>query len=167
MKVLSLTQPWATLVVLGAKEIETRSWTTSYRGPLLIHASKSYPGWAKECAAEEPFYSALRPGGIYSYPELGCGHIIGQVELHKCIRTSDVTEISQNEREFGDYAPGRFAWLLMNPLRLPPIPAKGSLGLWEFEMPEMPRVLTADDIERIGKKAAEAGAVVRGGYQRY
>jgi hypothetical protein len=72
---------------------------------------------------------------FYAYPELACGHVIGQVELHKCIRTADVTDISQAEREFGDYGPGRFAWLLYNPRFLPkPIPARGSLGLWNFEL---------------------------------
>ena len=43
MKALSLTQPWATLVVIGAKRIETRFWHTSYVGPLLIHAAKAIP----------------------------------------------------------------------------------------------------------------------------
>jgi hypothetical protein len=43
MKALTLTQPWATLVAIGAKTIETRSWPTSYRGPLAIHAAKGYP----------------------------------------------------------------------------------------------------------------------------
>lgn len=40
MKVISLRQPWALLVVLGHKKIETRSWKTTYRGDLLIHASQ-------------------------------------------------------------------------------------------------------------------------------
>ena len=43
MKVLSLLQPWATLVVLGAKKYEVRGWQTAYRGPLLIHASAKKP----------------------------------------------------------------------------------------------------------------------------
>lgn len=42
MKVISLLQPWATLAVIGQKKIETRSWSTKYRGPLLIHASKRW-----------------------------------------------------------------------------------------------------------------------------
>src|SRR3954451_22243677 len=47
---LTLTQPWATLVAIGAKQIETRSWGTSYRGWLAIHAAKGYPDAAKaEC----------------------------------------------------------------------------------------------------------------------
>jgi hypothetical protein len=40
MKALTLIQPWATLVALGEKQIETRSWDTKYRGPLAIHAGK-------------------------------------------------------------------------------------------------------------------------------
>ena len=40
MKALTLYQPWATLVAIGAKKIETRSWSTPYRGPLAIHAGK-------------------------------------------------------------------------------------------------------------------------------
>lgn len=39
MKVISIMQPWATLIVLGHKKIETRSWNTKYRGEILIHAS--------------------------------------------------------------------------------------------------------------------------------
>lgn len=40
MKALTLYQPWASLVAIGAKRIETRSWNTKYRGPLAIHVSK-------------------------------------------------------------------------------------------------------------------------------
>ena len=39
LKVLSLIEPWATLIKKGKKVIETRSWKTSYRGDLYIHAS--------------------------------------------------------------------------------------------------------------------------------
>lgn len=40
MKAISLHQPWASAVACGSKLIETRSWKTSYRGPLAIHAAK-------------------------------------------------------------------------------------------------------------------------------
>jgi hypothetical protein len=39
MKIISIRQPWADLIVNGSKNIENRSWPTSYRGPVLIHAS--------------------------------------------------------------------------------------------------------------------------------
>ncbi len=41
MKAITLWQPWATLVAIGAKRFETRSWSTHYRGPLAIHAAKT------------------------------------------------------------------------------------------------------------------------------
>jgi hypothetical protein len=43
MKALTLWQPWATLIANGTKTIETRSWSTSYRGPLAIHAAAAIP----------------------------------------------------------------------------------------------------------------------------
>jgi len=131
-KVLSLTQPWASLVCLGAKKIETRSWHTNYRGGLLIHASKAYPKWAKECEEEEPFLSALRPGGVYCEPAAVCGQIIGQCRLVDCIHTQAVARLNPLEAEFGDFSPGRYAWILEQASFLfHPIPAKGALGLWE------------------------------------
>lgn len=38
-KIISIRQPWATLIVHGVKDIENRSWATRYRGPVLVHAS--------------------------------------------------------------------------------------------------------------------------------
>jgi activating signal cointegrator 1 len=43
MKALSLMQPWATLLICGEKTVETRSWRTSHRGLLAVHASKTFP----------------------------------------------------------------------------------------------------------------------------
>lgn len=46
MRVLTVRQPWASLIALGVKTIETRSWSTDYRGPLAIHAAATWaPGW--------------------------------------------------------------------------------------------------------------------------
>lgn len=59
MKALTLTQPWATLVAIGAKTIETRSWRTSHRGWLAIHAAKAMPREAIELCITEPFASVL------------------------------------------------------------------------------------------------------------
>lgn len=54
MKTLSLYQPWATLMVIGAKRIETRSWMSRYRGPLAIHSTKSFPAYAKNLCYGQP-----------------------------------------------------------------------------------------------------------------
>lgn len=161
MKVLSLLQPWASLVVIGAKRIETRSWNTKYRGPLLIHASLGKSG--RSIAKEYPFKDFMPKGdyvpptSVFSTPyykvnfdALPFGAIIGQVELiHTEVSeqligrdvyhygSSHKWTMTEQEKAFGDYSPGRYGWLLSNPIQFPVIiPAKGSLSLWEFDMPE-------------------------------
>jgi hypothetical protein len=148
MKALTLTQPWATLVAIGAKRIETRSWPTAYRGPLAIHAAKGFPEWAKT-TAEEPTFS--RELGTDILP-VGC--IVAVCQLVSCVPTRDLqwnalvdfdadvrTEdrsvmLDDREREFGDYSLGRWAWLLADVRKLDePIPAKGMLQLWEWQQP--------------------------------
>lgn len=135
MKVLSLTQPWATLVVIGAKHVETRSWETFYRGPLLIHASKGFPRYAKNlCTWEPAFMDALADAG-FDVNSLPLGAIVGKVNMDGCRPTHEVAPgLSHREFLFGDYDPGRFAWMLASPERFATaIPAKGALGLWEWK----------------------------------
>jgi len=143
MKALTLTQPWATLVAIGAKRIETRSWNTQYRGPLAIHAAKGFPETAQFLCFKEPFrglliqkYSFICGGEMYfgkhKFP-LGC--IVATCNLTRIdsIKKDYDLYITRNERAFGDYSEGRFAWILedIKPLDTP-IPAKGSLGLWNW-----------------------------------
>ncbi len=128
-RALSLTQPWATLVVTGAKRVETRSWRTPYRGWLGIHASKSFPRWARELCLEEPFLSALhglRPD------DLSRGALLGGVKLLDCVPTEGVelVGISDREQAFGDYGHGRYGWLLDRATVFEPRPMRGALGLW-------------------------------------
>jgi hypothetical protein len=151
MKALSLTQPWATLVAIGAKRIETRSWATAYRGPLAIHASKGFPQWAREFTADPVVYKAVRLHwrGTSDYPAYPLGAVVATCRLVSCIPTRELREnriietdpaaccgpfdLSAGERALGDYAPGRWAWLLADvELLTLPIPAKGALGLWEW-----------------------------------
>ena len=133
MKVITLTQPWASLVALGAKRIETRSWTTSYRGPLYIHAAKGFPEDARELCFEEPFRTAL---GRLSPADLPRGAVLASAYLKHVLPVKVAQScypLSEMEREFGDFSSGRFAWFLEDVVALAkPIPAKGSLGLWEY-----------------------------------
>lgn len=120
MKALSLTQPWATAIVIGLKTWETRSWPTNFRGDVCIHASKGFPRWAREFAAKK---------GIADIP---LGAIVCVANLTACRQTDTVvTELSAAEQEWGDYTDGRFAFKLENIRVLKqPIIAKGSLGFW-------------------------------------
>ena len=140
LKALSLTQPWASLVVLGIKKIETRSWRTSYRGVLVIHAAKGFPRWARDLCGDYPWSLALTNHGLSRPEELPVGALLGAVMVQNCLQTtSDLQAVlSDEERQLGDYAPDRFAWQLSHALRFPrPIPCKGALGLWEIPPVEL------------------------------
>jgi activating signal cointegrator 1 len=147
---LSLTQPWASLVAIGAKLVETRSWWTSYRGPLAIHASKGFPGWAKDCWQYGPhFQYALKPLGIETRKDLDLlprGAIIATCRLVDCLamynpRVAELARPYTAERAFGDYSAGRWAWVLMDITPLPePIECNGALGLWRVPDPIAARI---------------------------
>src|SRR5712692_8113117 len=121
MKCLSLIQPWATLILAGTKEYETRGWSTNYRGLLAIHASRTIPLGIQHLCAEEPFCSALRAAGYESAVELPRGLILGTVQLIAVLPTDrlDLSQLSATEIAFGDFGPGRFAWKLADPVLFP------------------------------------------------
>jgi hypothetical protein len=143
MKALTLTQPWATLVAIGAKQFETRSWNTSYRGPLAIHAALKFPMAARWLLASDPFRSAFLNAGYHIGPLknlswLPLGAVVATCELVATRPTvgeiAHAYHLSDTEIMFGDYSPGRYAWCLVNVKKLPePIPAKGALRLWETD----------------------------------
>jgi len=128
VKAISLTQPWATLVALGLKPHETRSWPTRHRGPLAIHAAKGFPPDARRFAADEQ--AAGRIGA-----QLPLGAVLCVVNVTDCLPPpAAATLITPRERSYGDYTPGRWAWLFSEVLQVfaPPIPARGALGLWDW-----------------------------------
>lgn len=124
MKALSLTQPWATLVAIGAKRIETRSWATTYRGPLAIHAAKGLAsvggksGYVEFCTANEYVYAALEHAGLVPFTwnqdalfALPFGAIVATCRLVDCVPTTHIM------KAFGAYGPtdasgGRTLWQL-------------------------------------------------------
>lgn len=150
MKALTLTQPWASLVAFGYKHIETRSWQTSYRGPLAIHAAKGFPRGARDLCvsymvryALGPHFSGTDAGPLEKQMPLGC--VVATCNLVDVLPTvatgclsgvfEDWPELNtENELAFGNYDPGRFGWVLEDVKRITvPVPAKGSLGLWEWD----------------------------------
>jgi hypothetical protein len=133
MKAISLRQPWASLVVMGHKTIETRSWSTKYRGKLVIHATKRSPVVDDPELYDEAF---LRVGNPFKLPK-GC--VIGECKLLDCVDACwAVRNVKGAEKEilFGDLSPGRFAWILTEiGFYNVPIPAKGAQGFWRWEPP--------------------------------
>jgi hypothetical protein len=129
VKALSLTQPWATAVAIGIKQWETRSWPTSVRGEVAIHAAKGFPGWAKEFARSEQAEGRLPQG------HLPLGAVVCIAELVECRQTKTLApEIGEIETMYGDYSEGRFAFKLINVRTLAePVLWRGALRFWTVE----------------------------------
>jgi activating signal cointegrator 1 len=113
---LTVRQPYASLIVSGRKTVELRSWPTSYRGPLLIHAGRHWTGRSRELARR------LAPG-----EPLPRGAIIGRVQLVACRRMQpgDV-----EPAVVCDYQPELWSWLLEGAQASEPVPMRGRQGLW-------------------------------------
>jgi hypothetical protein len=145
MKAISLLQPWATLIMLGYKQFETRSWATKHRGPLAIAASAGKKG-REACAPGTDLAVLLANHGL-TFDDLPRGAILGvcQVEsMHKMDKTWDLV-LGEVELACGDYTNGRYAWALANVQAFAtPIDCKGKLSLWEVpaeveeQFPEQP-----------------------------
>ena len=125
MLAITLWQPWATLVAIGVKTIETRSWGTSYRGPLAIHASKRDLAYHEMILFQDLLAGVIMP----------LGKIVATCELVDVQRIDHSwAHLSHLERRLGDFSIGRYAWFL-GPVELvdPPVPARGSQGLWNWD----------------------------------
>ena len=150
MRGLTLTQPWATLVAIGAKQFETRSWAISYKGDIAIHAAKGFPKDAKSLCNLQPFRGVLMDflqpmhSGIdlFHHPALWTflpvGKIICVVSLKRIIRTEQARRhedmTNPFEMNFGDYGDGRYAWDLRNVRLLKEtVEARGALSLWKID----------------------------------
>lgn len=128
---ITLTQPWATLMALGWKTVETRSWSTRFRGPLAIHAAKGFPLGCRDLI-EEPFFSTtLRAAGYSTAKQLPLGQILAVCFLEGCEPTEQLApKISEMEQAFGDYSAGRFGFVTSEVRKLKtPMQFKGALGI--------------------------------------
>lgn len=135
MKALSIIMPWPWLIMKFGKDVENRSWSTSYRGQLLIHASKKPAPGALDMM-NNIFLSLEQIARLNEncreieerkWQEIcsdWCGHIVGTVEIVDCVRGY--------KSRWAE--PGMWHWVLKNPvLFTDPIPARGSLRLWEYK----------------------------------
>jgi len=135
MQALTIWQPWATLIAVGAKQFETRDWRTDHRGGLAIHAGKRWEEDQIRLCYEEPFRTVLKQAGFENAKELPRGAVVARCELQDIRKTErlDRELIGPYESEFGDFSPGRYAWRLTVKERCdPPKPASGKPGLWRW-----------------------------------
>lgn len=137
MKALTLWQPWASLIALGLKQYETRSWSTSYRGLLAIHAARR-PMRVLDLTDE--IRGALESRGA-TWETIPVGAVLCVVRLVDVMPTEHVVALAEQdprirdqELAFGNYGPDRFAWQLELIRVAPePIPARGAQGLWTWQ----------------------------------
>jgi hypothetical protein len=116
VKALSLKPPWPWVILNGFKPVENRSWTTKYRGPLLIHQSKTFDwaGWN--------FIQKRHRLPLDCAKDKGC--LVGRVDLVDVVREHP-----------SPWAFGPYVWVLRNPEKFSkPIPWRGQLGL--FDVPD-------------------------------
>lgn len=126
MKALTVKQPWAQLIVDGYKKYEFRGWKTKYRGKILIHAGMSLEKDMMERFTDYNLDCTL-------------GTIVGEAELVDCILVD--SKFNEELRNIDPVVYGRsnhtetYAWKLENVLKYDePIPCKGQLGLWNYDI---------------------------------
>lgn len=129
MKVLTVRQPWAHLIVSGKKKIENRTRRIHYRGPLLIQAAVS----ASPKGEWEHFLKERRAS--VNIDLLKRGGIIGICDVVDCVEDHD-----------NHWFEGPFGWLLENASPLPFIPLKGQLSI--FDPPRSVRQQIEPHVER-------------------
>ena len=125
------------MIALGIKKVETRCWTTSYRGPLLIHAAKHWGLEQTIFCHELPNRARwLRAAGYgESWREsLPRGEAVAVVNLLD-VQPVERFELTKQEQSLGDYRPGCFGWLI-GEIRRPMWPKlmKGRQRLWSVDV---------------------------------
>jgi hypothetical protein len=120
MKTLSIKQPYAELILQGKKKIELRKWNTDFRGEFLIHSSKN------------PDEEAIKKFG---FKDLANGFILGKVKLIGVKLYKNEEEHKKDKNlHLAESAWGNYGFILENPERIKPIPAKGQLNFWDFNL---------------------------------
>ncbi len=125
MKVLTLKQPWATLVAEGIKKYEFRTWKTNYRGKVLIHAG---------AGVDKKELSRFKDLNL-EYPSK---KIIAEVEIEDCLELDDKLNdkiIQENNIAYGSKKRTGYAWKLKNVKKIDiNKEINGKLGLWNIDL---------------------------------
>lgn len=150
MRALTLHQPIASALALGLKKFETRSWSTAYRGPICIHAAldsgpERRAAWAAMHADDRAVFAAA---GYHFLKALPLMQPVAVAELFDVVpvEAEELTGLPSVERRWGDYRPGRFAWLLrdIRPVTTSwPVAVSGYQGLWHWRYGDLTPHLSA------------------------
>lgn len=133
MRAITLWEPWATAIAIGAKTIETRGWKTDFRGMLAIHAAKTKDNslFVQRLDVAEIFLQH----GIRGVGDLSFGCVVATCCVVDCLPTEVLLRrgIGALELQLGDYSPRRFGWVLGDVVKLAnPVPARGGQRFWTW-----------------------------------
>ncbi len=139
MKCLSVSQPFANLIIQGKKTIELRRWNTSFRGEFLIHAP---------LRIRKDDFKRLK----INTKNLVTGAIVGMAELYDVKKYKSNSELRLDSKKHlasKNFHSSRYSFLLKNakPFRIP-IPFKGKLGFFEVKL-KKPKIKTNDLLEEL------------------
>lgn len=132
MKALTIQQPWAWAIAAGHKRVENRSWATHYRGPLGIHAGKTWDHDAVRLVKQ-----LLVDLGVLTDPRQ-------QVPDRHLLATGAVLGVAELTGVCGELPCrcGPWAGIGLKHWQLPdmqpfdePLPARGAQGLWDIDLP--------------------------------
>lgn len=134
MKAYTVYQPYAYATVAGLKHYETRPRRTNIRGRVAVHAAKSdfHAGGIAAALVRDTCTGRTETARPFQF---AFGAVIGTVEIVDCVPVEEIVNtLSERERVLGDYSPGRFAWVLQNPVMFDePFPDRGKQGWWEWD----------------------------------
>lgn len=135
VKTLTIRQPWAWLIVNGLKDVENRSWSTRYRGPLVIQS-------AARIGNRSEFFALCRDIERETGKRLPADFTLGSTE-----GIVTLSDIITNSRSIWAYD-GDYHWILTNPIRLPNISISGKLGLWDLSLKSLQDDTAVETITR-------------------
>ncbi len=137
MKAYTVYEPFALATVLGLKHYETRPRRTNIRGRVAVHAGMKEIDAALKNLSETDRNNII---AMLHHPPfienvLYRGGIIGTVEIVDCVPVENILPtLTKQELLWGDYSPGRFAWVLKDPILFnEPVSVRGQQGWWEWK----------------------------------
>lgn len=134
MKAISILQPWAALIVCGAKDVENRTWTTKHRGPLAICAGKRFSVDEHDTAGGTVGRLIAGTGEARRYWQAVTSDEFKTAEMRGgLVGVVDLVDVVRNSTSPWAIV-GCFHWILANPRTVPFVAIKGRLGLFDVEV---------------------------------
>ena len=137
MRAITICQPYAHLIVTGAKRVENRTWPTRVTGPVAIHAGKSRE-WLElsDDGTRDEYYDL-------PLADMAFGAVVGVADLVACLPIEEIRRGDHDARfpwlRDHEHAEGPFCFVLENVRRIEPVPFKGAQGF--FFVPDSVRAI--------------------------